>query len=338
MVNDKKTVFANLSGQLFATSSRVFAAIDGLGLSVEDLCNGNMSTGQQFITESTGTFKGEVTGEIVCTEFYQKQENGYSANIHGILNVDGHAPVSIKMLGLIDADGTSHYQIALRQHDSLALSLNHLHLFAQGKTDFAKGSSQLEIIRCDSNPFGNGRSLYLGGNAFFDPDAPLVNYKDFPFTLESLKDATDTTLIYAGQGNLNGIEAFGANIQAVFGGQHEIPEEGLRLNGYFSGPVAGSINGVITGRNFLRVMPDGSMSMNSKIIVRTTLGETVLLEALGASFIETGTAWFETSRTVSNSEKYAHLTKLYNVGVGSTDITTQQIIYNHYGFNNNPFK
>lgn len=75
-------------------------------------------------------------------------------------------------------------------------------------------------------------------------------------------------------------------IQAVLTGQCYVPEEGVRLNGYFGGPVAGSLNGVISGRNFLRVMPNGSMSMNSKIIVHTSLNETVLVEALGASFLE----------------------------------------------------
>ena len=72
--------------------------------------------------------------------------------------------------------------------------------------------------------------------------------------------------------------------------------------------------------------------MNSKIIANTYEGETLLLEALGASFPPTGPVWWETSRAVSNLEKYAHLTKLHNLGVGSTNVQTQIINYNHYGY------
>jgi len=168
--------------------------------------------------------------------------------------------------------------------------------------------------------------------AWEDPDVSKVDYQKFPYTLEDFKADEAATIIYAGNGHLNTVESFGADVNKVFSGQFPIPEEGLRLNGYFSGSTAGNINGVISGVNYLRVMPDGSMRMNSKIIANTYEGETLLLEALGASFPATGPAWWETSRAFSNLKKYAHLTKLHNLGVGSTNVQTQMINYNHYGY------
>ncbi|MDK9764725.1 hypothetical protein KI743_22230 [Vibrio sp. D420a] len=336
-MSNTQPIFAQVNGTHFAKLSSHFTSIDGLGLNVGEIFSSSVEIGVQFIAESTGKMNGELSGTLTTTEYFTKTDDGFSVNVHGILSTEVGESVSVKMLGHISHLGVANYQIALRQYGELGQQFNHLHLFATGRVDVLTGRTSLKICSSETNPFGSGLSLYLGGNAFFDPDAPTISYKAFPFTLESLQSDANAQIIYAGQGKLNGIESFGVDIQAVLSGQYPIPEEGLRLNGYFSGPVQGSINGVISGRNFLRVMPDGSMVMNSKIIVRTSLGETLLLEALGSSFLETGTAWFETSKTVSNLDKYQHLTQLYNVGVGLTDINTQQIVYNHYGYSNNPF-
>jgi len=217
-----------------------------------------------------------------------------------------------------------NYQIQLR-HNGVHNWVNSQYLFAKGTVSTGTQSTELTIYAFNENPLETPL-------AWEDPDVSKVDYQNFGYTLEDFKADDSATIIYAGNGHLNTVESFGADVNKVFSGQFPIPEEGLRLNGYFSGPTAGNINGVISGVNYLRVMPDGSMRMNSKIIANTYEGEVLLLEALGASYIQTGPAWWETSRGYSNLEKYAFLTKLHNLGVGSTNVQTQMIEYNHYGY------
>lgn len=324
-------------GELFAEMEYGVVATQGFGASPIELISGVTPLpdgGAKVCLDSYGAVTGEINGTFNQTEYLHIHAGkAMSNNVHGVIVTEGGVRISLRLLGEVARDGALSYQVVLNHNSEAYSDLNYLHLFAKGQVDFQRAKAQLKVYAVATNPFGNGKPFYAGGKAFSDPDDSLVDYANFPFKLEPLQQDSAATLIYAGEGRLNGVEAFGADINAVFSGQVEIPEQGLRMNGYFSGPTAGSINGVISGRNFLRVMPDGSMRMNSKIIANTLEGETLLLEALGASFPQT----FETSRAVSNLEKYAQLSQLYNVGVGSTDVFTQQIIYNHYGYVQNPF-
>lgn len=213
-------------------------------------------------------------------------------------------------------------EIRLRPYGALS-AVNDKTLLARGPV--TPGQAELTIFEAEAQ------------TPFADPDVSRVDYANFPYTLEDLQNNPAAQSVYAGEGRLNGAESFGVDPMAVFGGQVQIPQEGLRINGYFGGPCAGGVNGMIMGRNFLHVTPDGASHMNSKIIVRTFDDETLLVEAQGASFMQTGPAWWETSRTVTNLPRYAEAATRYNVGVGSTDVQSQQIIYNHFSLAENPF-
>lgn len=278
-----------------------------------------------------GKLAGHIEGQLHATDFARMQADGrLISNIHGVISTTDRQKIAVKMLGEIDATGKVTYQIKLNHNGENYAFVNELTLFATGRA-IPGHLMTLSVYAFEQDPLeGSGVSLT-------DPDVSTVDYANFPYTLEQLQADDAATIIYAGNGHLNNVEAFGVDVNDVFTGKVAIPADGLRMNGYFSGVCGGSVNGVISGVNYLKVMPDGSMRMNSKIIASTLNHETLLLEALGASFPQTGSAWWETSTAVSNLEQYAHLTQLHNVGVGSTDVQTGNIVYNHYGYASNPF-
>lgn len=344
MKTNFQTFFRNLetSGEAFGEINYRIVSANGFGLNPTDILTGKVkapANGTRICLDLHGEMTGTLEGTFNGTDYMNVLPSGETtSNIHGVIVTGDGQKIAVKILGETTSEGRTLQHLALRHNGETMNWVNARHIFAKGDSDRTRRESSLKLFAVDDPPFGAGKPFFAGGKAFIDPDDSAVNYANFPFTLDQLKGDAAATIIYTGEGHLNSVEAFGVDVGAVFSGQVPIPEEGLRLNGFFSGPVAGSVNGVISGRNFLRVMPDGSMRMNSKIIVNTLEGETLLLEALGASFPQTGTAWFETSRAVSNLERYAQLTALWNVGVGSTDVTSRQIIYNHFGYKNDPFR
>ena len=323
------TLEDNANSSEFGQLNYRVISMEGMGMNPHDILSGkthNGLDGTRIILGLFGNLTGEIEGVFNGRDFLTVHTTGNSfTNTYGIIVTKDGNRIAVKILGETTKEGNINYQIQLRHNGSAYNWLNNKFLFAKGNTDVSNQQTSLTLYAFDENPLDTPL-------AWEDPDVSKVDYQNFPYTLEDFKSDDTATIIYAGNGHLNTVESFGADVNKVFSGQFPIPEEGLRLNGYFSGPTAGNINGVISGVNYLRVMPDGSMRMNSKIIANTYEGETLLLEALGASFPATGPAWWETSIAVSNLEKYAHLTKLHNLGVGSTNVQTQLINYNHYGY------
>lgn len=328
-----KDLANNANATTFGTVTMRVTASNGFGLNPLDILETTNNPNNTGLTLSyVGTITGEIDGTLQATDFAKIQADGtLKTNAHGIISTTDGQKIAVKILGDVNQDNSVTYQIKLNHNGDSYKHVNDLTLFATGTADLGY-SQELHIVAFGENPIKDNSGL-----VFADPDTSNVDYANFPYTLEQLQADDSTTIIYAGNGHLNNVEAFGVEVTDVFTGKVAIPSDGLRMNGYFSGVCRGSVNGVISGVNYLKVMPDGSMRMNSKIIVSTLEHETVLLEALGASFPQTGSAWWETSRAVSNLEKYAYLSKLYNVGVGSTDVQSGNIVYNHYGYANNPF-
>lgn len=319
------TNFDNLSGTPFGTLTLSVVEMNGLGLNPNAIlagdAHGPLDTGTRMIMDLHGSMTGEVAGTVNASDYVRVTDGNVISNLHGYLLTPEGEKLSLRLLGEA-ADGEMRAEIRLRHYGSLSM-VNEKTLLARGPV--AGGKMELTIYEADA------------AAPFADPDLSHVDYANFPYTLEDLQNNPEAQSVYSGEGRLNGAESFGVDPMAVFGGQVQIPEEGLRMNGYFGGPCAGGVNGMIMGRNFLYVTPDGASHMNSKIIVRSFDGETLLVEAQGASFVQTGPAWWETSRTVSNLPRYAEAAKRYNVGVGSTDVQSQQIIYNHFSLPENPF-
>ena len=319
-------IFERLDGTPFGTLTLTIVEMNGLGLNPNAILAGDakgpLEDGTRIILDMHGEMTGELAGTFNGTDYANVTQGKITSNIHGMLVTESGERLSVKILGET-VDGEMLAEIRLRHYGALA-AVNDKTLLAGGSVK-ANGQTTLTIHEADTTA------------PFADPDISPVDYANFPFTLESLQANPDARSVYSGEGRLNGAESFGVDVMAVFGGQVQIPEEGLRMNGYFSGPATGGVNGVISGRNFLSVTPDGASHMNSKIILRTFDGETLLVEAQGASFIQTGPAWWETSRTVSNLPRYGEAARRHNVGVGSTDVASGQIFYNHFSLSENPF-
>ena len=287
-------LFENLSGPTFGALDVTVVEMNGLGLNPNAVLSGDargpLDGGTRIVMDLHGTMTGDVAGTFNGTDYANVTGGKIVSNIHGCLVTDAGEKLSVKILG--EAEGSEmRAEIRLRNYGALS-AVNDKTLLARGPVT-PGGSAKLAIYHVEA------------AAPFADPDVSTVDYANFPFTLENLQANPDAQSVYSGEGRLNGAESFGVDVMAVFGGQVQIPEEGLRINGYFAGPCAGGVNGVISGRNFLHVTPDGASHMNSKIIVRTLDGETLLVEAQGASFMQTGPAWWETSRTVSNLPRYA---------------------------------
>lgn len=320
------SAFETLTGTPFGALTFEVIGLNGLGLNPAAILSGDahgpLDTGTKLVMEVTGVLSGELSGVFNGSDYARVADGVVHVNTYGTLITDDGQKVAVHILGE-SRDGQMQADVMLRNYGALS-HLNDRRLLAVGPVS-ATGSISLTLYQSDADA------------PFADPDLATVDYANFPFTLEDLQGNDAAQSVYSGEGRLNGAESFGVETMAVFGGQVQIPEEGIRINGYFAGPAAGGVNGVISGRNFLHVTPDGASHMNSKIIVRTFDGECLLVEALGASFVQTGAAWWETSRTVSNLPHYAEEAKRFNVGVGSTDVQSQQIFYNHFSFAEDPF-
>lgn len=320
------SVFETLNGAPFGTLTLTVVEMNGLGLNPNAILVGDarspLDSGTRIIMDLHGSLGGEIAGMFNGTDYVNVTDGKVVSNIHGMLVTEAGERLSVKILGEA-SDGEMRAEIRLRHYGALA-DVNDKVLLARGPVT-PGGTATLTIYEAETKA------------PFADPDLSTVDYSNFPYALEDLQANPRARSVYSGEGRLNGAESFGVEVAAVFGGQVNIPEEGLRMNGYFAGPAVGGVNGVISGRNFLHVTPDGASHMNSKIIVRTFDGETLLVEAQGASFARTGPAWWETSRTVSNLPRYAEAARRFNVGVGSTDVVSGQIFYNHFSLAENPF-
>ncbi len=319
------TIFETIdSGESFGTLALTVVEMNGLGLNPNAILAGDAQgplPHTPMILDLHGSMTGPISGAFNGSNYARVTGDGVADNIHGMLVTADGEKLSVKILAQT-AGGETRAELRLRHSGSLA-HVNDITLFGRGPA--AGGTTTLEVYAGDAEA------------PFADPDVSTVDYADFPFTLEGLQENPDAQSVYSGEGRLNGAESFGTDVISVFSGQVPFPDEGIRMNGYFAGPAAGGVNGVISGRNFLHVTSDGASHMNSKIIVRTFDGETLLVEAQGASFAATGPAWWETSRTVSNLPRYADMAQRYNVGVGSTDVASGQIFYNHFSLPADPF-
>ena len=320
------SAFDNLSGATFGTLTFGVTSMNGLGLNPAAIlagdAHGPLDTGTKVIIDVAGEMTGEVAGTFTGSDYANVHGGTVFVNTYGLLVTDEGERLAVRILGEVTG-GEMRADVQLRNYGAMA-SLNTRRLLAVGPVD-ATGSATLTIYESDADA------------PFADPDLSTVDYANFPYKLEDLQDKPEIWSVYSGEGRLLGAESFGVDVMAIFGGQVQIPDEGIRLNGYFAGPAAGGVNGAILGRNFQTVTPDGASHINSKIIVRTFDGETLLVEAQGGMFPQTGASWWETNRTVSNQPRYAEAARRYNVGVGSTDVASGQIFYNHFSFATNPF-
>lgn len=320
-------LFEKLSGAAFGRLELAVVEMNGLGLNPNAVLagdtHGSLASGTRMIMDLHGSMTGELAGTFNGTDYSNVARGKVVSNVHGMLLVEGGEKLAVKILAENEG-GEMRAEIRLRHYGAFS-AVNDKTLLARGPAT-AGDTLSLTIYEAEADA------------PFADPDVSTVDYANFPFTLEDLQANPDARSVYSGEGRLNGAESFGVDVMAVFGGQVPIPDEGLRMNGYFAGPAMGGVNGVISGRNFLHVTRDGASHMNSKIIVRTFDGETLLVEAQGASFMETGPAWWETSRTVSNLARYADAARRFNVGVGSTDVASGQIFYNHFSLAEDPFR
>ena len=320
------TAFDNLDGTPFATLAFATVSINGLGLSplaiMSGAAQGPLDTGTKMIIDVAGSMEGAVAGQFNGSDYANVLNGVVSVNCYGTLVTADGDQVAVRILGEV-AEGQIRADVQLRNYGALA-HLNAKRLLATG-TVAEGGIVSLALYESEADA------------PFADPDLSTVDYANFPFTLEGIKANPDAQSVYSGEGRLLGAHSFGVDVMAIFGGQVQIPDEGIRLNGYFAGPAAGGVNGAILGRNFQTVTPDSASHINSKIIVRTFDGETLLVEAQGGMFPQTGASWWETSRTVSNAPRYAEAARRYNIGIGSTDVQSGQIFYNHFSLPENPF-
>lgn len=318
--------FDNLTGTPFGTLTTTIVSINGLGLNPNAILAGDaqgpLENGTKIIFDLHGSMTGEITGSFNGSDYARVHLGKVYSNTHGMLVTEEGEKLSVKILGEVEG-GQMHAEIRLRHYGALS-AVNNKRLLATGPVG-PDGLTTLTIYESDADA------------PFIDPDVSTVDYANFPFTLENIKADPDAQSVYSGEGHLLGAESFGVDVMAIFTGQVPIPEEGIRLNGYFSGPAAGGVNGVILGRNFQTVTPDGASHINSKIIVRTFDGESLLVEAQGGMFPQTGACWWETSRTITNLPRYAEAARRFNIGLGSTDVASGQVIYNHFSLSKNHF-
>lgn len=322
----------NQDAELLYNLSFQAVGVDYLGGDAQTLPSGRLNS------LFTGAMSGGILdGNVNGTDYISVTPEGIiMINAYGTVTTTDNKTLRYRVLGsaVPNSDGataTITEQVYITSYDPDYEWLNSRHNYGVGTLDLATNTAELKIYTFQDDQFADNAP-------FTDPDVrPLSEFENFPYSitnLEALENNDLATLIYNGNGQLTGIESFGANVNDIFTGNFPIPAEGVYINASFTGTIEeGAVNGTISGTNYLRITQQGVQVINSKITVTTTDNVTLMLEAQGRNSADAnGTAWIERTKTVTNASQYLQLNGLFNIGVGTTNIQSGEINFNHYGF------
>ncbi|MCY4217383.1 MAG: oxidoreductase [Flavobacteriaceae bacterium] len=292
--------------------------------------------GLRINTSYEGSTDGDISGQLALTDYGTIMPYGLLKfeGLGSIKTKDG-ATISVRSRGEIQPTqaliapfgGTAQ----LVTHHPNYKHLNELFIYTSGLIDRSKNTLILKFYGLENNPFGE-----------HDPYARNLNidYTNFPFNAKSIEEDPRATLVYEVNANPTGIETFGVDIDKVFSGQEETPKNGLRMDVPFTGTVSGGeIDGVISGVDYITVLPNGNTVVDVHGIIEADSGEKIALKVDG---IMTPTEeqgvyeFYETLNLQSTSEKFNYLNNQYFIGIGTTNEMGLNINVRIYRFDKNP--
>ncbi len=150
---------------------------------------------------------------------------------------------------------------------------------------------------------------------------------------DNISENPNAILLYQTTAQVTGVETFGADFT------DPLPEEGRRVNFLFQGPVAGQINGMLSGTDYGTILPNGNVIVDVHGTIETNDGAKIAVRYKGETIpnSETISDLTETGTLISNHPDYSYLNNLFIVGVGTSDNTTNSLIISLYGFEEDPF-
>lgn len=282
-----------------------------------------------------GPVTGQISGNLSGTDFATMLPNGnVSINVYGVIETNDGAKIAVRYRGETVPDSQAISNLTetgtLTTNNPNYTYLNDMFIVGVGISDNTTNTLTISLYGFESDPF-NGEDPYT------EPELP--DYANFPFTMDTIEDDPNATLVYEAISQTTGVEGLGANPAEVFSGQVTIPMEGVRMNVDFAGTTTGELAGTLTGTDYITVFPNGNLMVDIQGMIETNDGERVALSVDGLSIpsgIPGQANFFETASFTSNSSSYNFLNDKYIIGVGTSNAVTNVLTLRLYRFDGNP--
>jgi hypothetical protein len=126
---------------------------------------------------------------------------------------------------------------------------------------------------------------------------------------------------------------YGAEMQAIFGGQANVPLQGARFDVTLAGSIKGRVSGSMRGIDYLRVRADGRRELDLRGAIETTDGHRIAFIAEGVGTAREGEPIVDLSVNISLSTavaSYAWVNARQTWGIGYANLATGKIHIDAY--------
>lgn len=295
-------------------------------------------TGLRMNGNYKGSVSGTVAGEYSGTDYSTTMPYGMvEINARGVIKTKDGATISVHSTGEVSASLETQaplYEITklVTNHPKYRY-LNDLHVLSKGYFDRASNRVVIKHYGFKEDPLVTKTAPYVLTNH--------IDYENFPIDVKRLDKDPRATLVYEVKGQGIGLESFGVDATKVFGGQTDIPAEGIRMDVPFTGKTSkGEIDGEISGIDYITVLPNRNTVIDVHGTITTKTGEKIAVKVDGTLKPDAKNPgkghFYETVKLTSNSDKYKYLNDKYFVGYGESDFATQKLRIKIYRFDKNP--
>ena len=137
------------------------------------------------------------------------------------------------------------------------------------------------------------------------------------------------TPLYEYTPKITGMVEYGVSFEELFAQKIPIPPEGARFDIAFAGVATGSkLSGKVSGIDYMHVRADGRFQLDVHAEVTTEDGQKISLKADGVAIRRKESAIVDLRENVtlfSSSKDYTWVNAIQVWGVGTVDLTTQEI-------------
>ena len=320
---------------------------EGFGMNPDDILEGTVlipEQGRRVNVSFEGTTTGILNGTIRGTDFLTRLPNGRTlVDIESVITLSNKETIGFRVIGEttpIEGSDISKVHVIgqrleLTSNYSDLTYLKQLYVVGIGTFNRSTNITNIKVYSFSTDPF-NGEPPYKR-----DEQPPFD--EEFPLTLEQVQNNPDAVLLYKNTvAPTDMAVTFGADLQALFTGNADIPEEGTRVDFGFQGNASeGTLaGGTLAGVDYLTFKPGGEIEIDAQGVFTTADGKNIALDIVGLTFYRDG----ETTQSVnevlklrSNDPTYEYLNDRYVVGIGSFDVPSNQLIVNIYSFPSAPF-
>ncbi len=126
---------------------------------------------------------------------------------------------------------------------------------------------------------------------------------------------------------------YGANMEAIFAGQENVPLQGAQFDVTLAGSIKGRVAGSLRGVDYLRVRADGRRELDLRATIETNDGNRIAFSADGVGTPRDGEPIVDLAlkiHLVTAAAAYAWVNARLDWGVGSANVATGKIHIDAY--------